>query len=116
MSELIEPGHERADMNTIGRAIREGWIIPEKAMEYIPRKLLEQIAKGEDEVSLKASALFLKLVEQNEARDRPRVDQSVNVQVNNGGTIAANTDSGGGRAIQLLERIRERLAAEQPPG
>jgi hypothetical protein len=36
MSELIEPGHERADMRMIGMAINRGWNIPDVLLEKLP--------------------------------------------------------------------------------
>lgn len=71
MSELLEPGHERADMRMIEMAVNRGWKIPEAALEYLPKKLLQIASKGSDEIAIKAGALLLKLAQFNFDTEHP---------------------------------------------
>jgi hypothetical protein len=68
---LTDPGHTRADLATVRRAIREGWDIPEDLLRVLP-KVAGQIALDKKEKSpnrLKAIETIIKMKGQNENRE-----------------------------------------------
>ena len=65
---LTDPGHTRADLAKVRRAIREGWDIPEQLLSALP-KIAGAMAVNPKEkaaVRLKAIATIIKMKEQND--------------------------------------------------
>ena len=65
---LTDPGHSRADLATVRRAIREGWDIPEQLLSALPKiaGAMALNAKEKSPVRLKAIATIIKMKEAND--------------------------------------------------
>ena len=105
---LTDPGHSRADLATVQRAIREGWDIPEQLLSTLPKiaGAMALNAKEKSPVRLKAIATIIKMKEQNDKPDTPNVPQpqpqtTINVGVN----VDNVPNTGRGLASQILARL-----------
>jgi hypothetical protein len=70
---LTDPGHTRADIATVRRAIREGWDIPEQLLSALP-KIAGAMALDKTEKTanrLRAMETLLKMKGQNDAQEQP---------------------------------------------
>lgn len=105
---LTDPGHSRADLATVRRAIREGWDIPEQLLSALPKiaGAMALNAKETSQVRLKAIATIIKMKEQNDKPDTPNFPQpqpktTINVGVN----VDNVPNTGRGLASQILARL-----------
>ena len=106
---LTDPGHSRADLATVRRAIREGWDIPEQLLSALPKiaGAMALNAKEKSPVRLKAIATIIKMKEQNDKPDTPNVPQpqpqtTINVGVN----VDNRTDERRNLTLAIAERVR----------
>ncbi len=107
MSELIDDGHRRRDLRQQATALRRGWIIPEQADEFVPKRMLQIVAKGKEREAIAAALVLAEMKKQNERHERTeqQATPSVAIQINNGGTVATS-EAGRGRFTSLVERLR----------
>ena len=66
---LTDPGHSRADLATVRRAIREGWQIPEQLLEALPKVAGAMALKGKPREQIAAMKVLLAMKEQNDKQD-----------------------------------------------
>ena len=106
---LTDPGHSRADLATVRRAIREGWDIPEQLLSALPKiaGAMALNAKEKSPVRLKAIATIIKMKEQNDKPDTPSVPQpqpqtTINVGVN----VDNRIDERRTQTLAIAERVR----------
>lgn len=68
---MADPGHVRADLAIVRRAVREGWEIPEQLLSALPRVAgaMALDKKEKSTVRLKAIETIIKMRGQNEERE-----------------------------------------------
>ena len=133
-------GSQKKDLALVSNAVRRfGESLREAGPEMVDRlrgivnktsvqvvtedgDLIESEAMA-DENSMRAVEILGKLIVIEQKDDHhadklaaPKPQTNVNVQVNNGGAIGSVTDSGGGRASAILERLRLARLSGQPAG
>ena len=114
---LTDPGHTRADLAKVRRAIREGWDIPEQLLSALP-KIAGAMAVNPKEkaaVRLKAIATIIKMKEQNdkpEPSTTPQPQTTIIVGVN----VDNRTDERRNLTLAIAERVRAGRVLVSDPG
>lgn len=101
---LTDPGHTRADLAIIRKAVKEGWEIPEQLLEALP-KVAGSIALDKKEKAqnrLKAIETIIKMKGQNDASE-PQPQQIEHHHTHELGPVTANNFAESKQ--QLAERI-----------
>ena len=66
---LTDPGHSRADLAKVRRAIREGWDIPEQLLSALPKIAGAMAVKGKPRDQIAAMKVLLAMKEQNDRQE-----------------------------------------------
>jgi len=98
---LTDPGHTRADLATVRRAIREGWDIPEQLLSALPKIAGAMAVKGKPRDQIAAMKVLLAMKEQNDRPEQQRLQPTV---VNVGVNVDNRMDERRSRTRALIER------------
>lgn len=101
----------RSDIQLIEHAIRNGWKIPERAMELVPMMMLNIVANGKDREKIGAAKVLAEMVKHNAEAERPQQQQQSPI-VNVGVNIESNSDTGRSRIAVIGERVRARRLSQ----